>query len=382
MAGEGQITEEALAELRKRMGVEHPIREPYNKYATEDGIKHMARAIGDMNPLWLDEEYAKKTRWGGIIALPSYLYCAGWGSWDLRHGMGLPGVHGLHSGDIWTWYRPIRVGDRIVGTRKLADLIEKKGEYAGRMFLQIVEAIFKNQNGELLSRWRFPFMRTERGEGRGRGKYASIKKAHYTAEELKALEDDYDREEIRGAKPRYWEDVNVGDELTPVVKGPLTMVEVIAWVMGTGSPHIRAFQYALAYRRRTPGAFVINPETGIPEVVERVHWEDYLAQQIGMPAAYDYGSQRGAWATNLLTNWMGDDGWLKHIDVQFRGMNFLGDTQWIRGKVTDKSVKDGEHLVDVGIKCVNQRGDDTMPGTATVILPSKSAGAVALPIKE
>ncbi|MEK7682218.1 MAG: acyl dehydratase, partial [Chloroflexota bacterium] len=196
----------------------------------------------------------------------------------------------------------------------------------------------------------------------------------YPPDEMKKIEADSDAEEVRGAKPRYWEDVKVGDELVPVVKGPLTTQDVIAWVMGVGSPHIRAFRFFLDYRRRTPAISVTNPLNGVPEPIERVHWDNWMAAEIGMPAAYDYGSQRGAWAVHLITNWMGDDAWLKKIEVMYRGMNFLGDTTWIKGKVVKKWTEGPEYLADVEITGINQRKAVTMPGHAIVALPSRVGG--------
>ena len=130
--------------------------------------------------------------------------------------------------------------------------------------------------------------------------------------------------------------MQIGDAVQPIVRGPLTVSDMIAWMMGIGSPHIRSGQYWLTYRRRSPKVAVRDPETNVWQAVERVHWDPFMAAEIGMPAPYDYGSQRGAWATHLMTNWCGDDGWVAEVDVEYRGMNFLGDTTRISGKVTDK----------------------------------------------
>jgi hypothetical protein len=107
-----------------------------------------------------------------------------------------------------------------------------------------------------------------------------------------------------------------------------------------------------------------------------------MAAEIGMPAPYDYGSQRGAWATHLMTNWAGDDGWVADVFAQYRNMNFLGDTVWIKGQVTDKwrGAKSGIGYVGCEFHGPNQRGDDIMPGTAVVALPSKSAPLPDVPI--
>ncbi|MDO8531321.1 MAG: MaoC family dehydratase N-terminal domain-containing protein [Dehalococcoidia bacterium] len=370
----GKVTEEGLAYLRAKIGQERPITDPYNEFVTKDGIKHFARSIGDPNTMWFNEDYARKTRWGGMISPPGYLYSMSWGSWDLRRGRGLAGVHGLHSGDTWEWFKPLRLGEKLTTSHHLVDLVEKKSSYAGRMFHQIEQVTFRNERKETVATWQFSSMRVERHEGASRGKYLKTKLAKYTPDEMKKIEADYDAEEVRGATPRYWEDVREGDALTPVVKGPLTTQDIIAWVMGAGSPHIRAFRFFLEYRRRTPAVAVTNPETGVPEPIERVHWDNWMAAEIGMPAAYDYGSQRGAWASHLLTNWMGDDAWLRRMAVEYRGINFLGDTVWLKGKVVRKYEEGNALLVDIDIWGETQRGQIIVPGKATIALPSRTTG--------
>ena len=42
-----------------------------NEWVTTDVIRHFADAMGDSNPLWRNQEYARQTRWGGIIAPPT-----------------------------------------------------------------------------------------------------------------------------------------------------------------------------------------------------------------------------------------------------------------------------------------------------------------------
>jgi hypothetical protein len=75
---------------------------------------------------------------------------------------------------------------------------------------------------------------TERDTARPRGKYEGIRPHQYTPEALERIAADYEREEIRGAVPRCWEDVSIGEELRPIVKGPLTITDIIAWLRGWG----------------------------------------------------------------------------------------------------------------------------------------------------
>jgi acyl dehydratase len=367
----GRITEEGLEKLGARLYVEHEITEPFLRFVNGDSIRHVARAIGDTNPLWIDPEHGLGSVYGTQVAPPAFLYGVTWGSWDMRRGEGLPGVHGLHSRDRWTYYRPILAGDEIRATKKLVGLEEKKGSFAGRSIIQTREFAYFNQRNELVARCLMSAFRVERSEGKERGKYSSIQKARYTREEIQEIDDAIGAEEVRGDRARLWEEVSVGDSVQQIVRGPLTVADMIAWMMGIGSPHIRSGQYWLAYRQRSPKVAVRDPETNVFEAVERVHWDPFMAAEIGMPAPYDYGSQRGAWATHLMTNWAGDAGWVAEVDVQYRGMNFLGDTVWLRGTVTDKWTGDsGTGFVECQIEAVNQRGANIMPGRATVALPT------------
>jgi hypothetical protein len=62
-----------------------------------------------------------------------------------------------------------------------------------------------------------------------------------------------------------------------------------------------------------------------------------------------------------------------------RVFNFLGDTTICSGDVVDKRVEGIHRVVDLKVQCTNQRGEVTSPGVATVVLPSKTAGAIVLP---
>ena len=378
----GRITDEAVAEVRRRLHKVYPIEEPFVRYVNSDSIRHAARAIGDINPLWINPEQGKASRYGRCVAPPALYYGVPGGSWDLRRGEGLPGVPGLHASDQWTYYRPLLDGDEVRATKEMTALDERTGSYAGRSMMQRREFKYYNQRDELVARCVMSAVRTERHAGKEIGKYMSIPKARYSDEEIRRIDTDVAAEEVRGNRPRYWEDVSVGDVVQPIVRGPLTVADMIAWMMGVGSPHIRSGQYWLAYRQQSPTIAVKDPETGIPQAVERVHWDPFMAAEIGMPAPYDYGSQRGAWATHLMTNWAGDDGWVAEVFAKYRNMNFIGDTVWIKGEVTEKwrGAASGIGYVACKFHGINQRGDDIMPGSAIVALPSRGTPLPNFPI--
>src|SRR5574341_553081 len=115
-----QVTDEDIERMRARIGTEVPIQDPYNRVATLDAIRHYAYGIGDDNPLFCDETYAQKTRWGGVIA-PSY-FVETMGISRVkeipreareRSRGALSGVHSWYSGDSVEFFLPVHVGDRM-----------------------------------------------------------------------------------------------------------------------------------------------------------------------------------------------------------------------------------------------------------------------------
>ena len=368
----GKITEEGLENLRSRIGSYFkaelgPIE------VTADSIRHFAIGVaGDGNPLWNDEEYAKKTKWGRPLAPPTYLYSVIYPT-GMRAG-GLPGVHAFHSGNNWEWYKPIKLGDLITGTYRLKDVVEKPSKFASRILIVYAEIKYFNQLDELVAETLGWSIRTERGISQERGKYTDIKVSRYSDEEVEVIMRAYENEEIRGATPRYWEDVNVGDEIPQVVKGPFTPRDMVASSSGLGGGLWgigKAHGLRVKELRKHPGFSFRDPETGALGTIAEVHTMAGVAKGAAVPQAYDIGTQRNCWLAHLITNWIGDDGFLKKLNASYRRFNVYGDTQFVKGKVTNKHIEDGEHLVDIELWCENQRGEVTAPGEATVVLPSR-----------
>ena len=86
--------------------------------------------------------------------------------------------------------------------------------------------------------------------------------------------------------------------------------------------------------------------------------------------AYTLGVQQESAVAQMITNWMGDDGFLKVLDSQFRRPFYLGDTIWTKGKVVKKYIDNGEHLVDIEAGAESNRGWTTLLSKATVQLIS------------
>ncbi|WP_312994838.1 MaoC family dehydratase N-terminal domain-containing protein [Achromobacter animicus] len=369
-----KITERGLDELRERIGVKiGATAEPWCYEATRDNIRHYAHGIGDDNPLWSDPEYAAKTQHGGIIALPSFLFATS----RIVSGYvgGLPGVHAMWSGADWTWHKTVKRNDTISTEAHLKNLIEHQTRFAGRAVQQIYHVDFFNQDGDKVAEADSWCFRTERDHAREQGsKYAEVRAREprrYSPEEIKEAYKLYAQEEVRGATPRYWEDVKEGEELPVMFKGPMTVTGFIAFAQGWGGLYIRANKLAWQLIDAHPGVGITN-RFGIPDVPERVHWEEDFALEVGAPGAYDYGPERNSWLTHHLTNWMGDAGFLRKSTCKIRRHNPEGDMLFFKGKVVRKYVEDGRHLVEIEQEARNQDDELSVLGTGVVELPTRA----------
>ncbi len=368
-----KITERGLDELRQRIGVKiGATAEPWCYEATRDNIRHYAHGIGDDNPLWCDPDYAARTPYGGLVALPSFLFATS----RIISGYvgGLPGVHAMWSGADWNWHKPVRRNDEISTEAYLKDLKEHDTRFAGRAVQQTYHVDFYNQQGDKVAdadSWCF---RTERDHAREKGtKYKEVRARaphRYTDAELAKIYDLYAKEEIRGARTRYWEDVSENDAMPTMAKGPMTVTGFIAYAQGWGGLYIRANKVAWKLIDAHPGVGIKN-RYGIPDVPERVHWEEEFALEVGAPGAYDYGPERCSWLTHHLTNWMGDDGFLRRAECKVRRHNPQGDLLFIDGRVKRKFVEDGRHLVEIEQEAKNQDGEQSVVGSGIVELPSR-----------
>jgi acyl dehydratase len=276
----------------------------------------------------------------------------------------------MYGGTDFRWRREVREGDRLVGHSVLLELEEKPSAFARRAIKQTYRTTFVDADEGIVCEADSWCFRTERDTARERAKYETRESYRYGAEELERIRQAYRTEAVRGATPRYWEDVQVGETVPEIVKGPLTVTSIVAFVQGWGSLYVRAHGLAFDLFERHPALGIPNA-FGVPEPPERVHWDEALARAVGVPGAYDYGPERVAWLGHLVTNWMGDAGWLARLAVQVRRHNLIGDTTWCRGRVAARGLVDGRGEVTLDLTAVNQHGETIAAGQAVVVLPRR-----------
>lgn len=368
------ITDQMVQEARSMIGVwlRRDVHWPalYEPVSQHDIRRWAIYAMGDDNPLWADAEHGKRSIWGSTIAPPTFLYTVD----TLIVAPGLRGIQWIHGGTRWTLHRPIRAGDTIVARARVIDVQEKQGSRVPRFLIQTGEILFTNQRQELVARAENDILRIPRarsGQGiRPKEKNTERTRTTYTREQIEEIRQAYVDEYRRGSSVLYWEDVEIGSELPPIVKGPLTLVDIVAFYAGRKNVY-NPLKLAFLERERHPANVYVSPVTGIPIHPAAGHFDADIAQEVGMPAAYDNGWMRVGWISHLITNWAGDWGFVRQLDARLPLANYVGDLTWCRGRVSGKRVDSAEHLVDLECWGTNQRGERTTEAKATVRLPSK-----------
>lgn len=369
---EFHITQEMIDGMRAKLGIKLRTEDcTHNEYATRMAILKFAHGIGDANPLWLDESYAKNTAYNGIVAPPSFIWAC-----FAQVQFGWRGLGGFHAGCDVEFLKPVYLGDKITAECVFNSFEgPKKSDFADETIIDHFQNQYWNQRNELVAKYHWWVVHFSRTKARHNAFKNNIELPHpWTEEELTKIEEEVLSEEIRGGIKRYWEDVNVGEELKPVIKGPLGTTDEVAYIIGGGVPipRMTAHGIALASYRKHPAWAFRDPNTHALEPIFAVHYNKQAAKAMGVPQAYDVGLQRHCWGIHLITNWMGDHAWLKRSYAEYRKFVYLSDVVWLKGKITKKYIdNEGDCCVEIERHAINQRGDDVMPGYAIVALPSK-----------
>ena len=338
----------------------------HNTEATSIAMRFWARSIGDRNPRHVIEAYRSSTGGVGFSAHPCWLYSVQ----DTVLASGPKGTCPIIAGTDWIFRRSVGTGERITTVARLESEKRSASRFAGECLIQTVSVQYLDSRMQEIAHARSTLFHVQPEAAREAGKHKAWRRWRYTREELDAIERDYDAEHIRGDEPRYWEEVEVGDEIPAIVRGPLSSEEIVLFVGATRPiPGMAAFTRAMSTHDEMG---FIHPRTGSFETYAAGLVDDESAQQLGFPAAHDYGIDRISQMTSLLTNWSGDAGQLMSMKTRLLAPNMLGDTTWFRGRVTSKQDPVGTTgLIEVEISGTNQRGEATLRGAARLALPRR-----------
>ncbi len=112
-------------------------------------IREFARAIKDENPIYFDEEHAKRQA-GGVMPPPTFTMTqAFWDDGGNRIDLGLDMRRVLHGTQEFEYVRPVYAGDTLTAQGRISDVYKKPGKRGGEMTFVVLETEFKNQRGEV-----------------------------------------------------------------------------------------------------------------------------------------------------------------------------------------------------------------------------------------
>lgn len=142
-----------------------------------------------------------------------------------------------------------------------------------------------------------------------------------------------------GRKPPFYEDVNEGDEIPSLTKGPIGRTQLVKYAGASGD---------------------FNP----------MHHDEIFAQNAGMPSVFAHGMLSMGFLGQLMTDWVGNEP-LKKLGVRFAAITWPGDVITCKGKVARKYQEEGKNYVECELWAESQKGEKTVSGRALVALPSK-----------
>ena len=350
-------------ETRRSIGKLIVERAHWNTEVSEDSIRHFAWGISDDNPLWVDSDYAAAGPQGRLAAPPTYLFSV---LYPFLHGVApsFPLTFLISDVDC-RWFLPILVGDKLAAISVLKDVVEVP-DRSGRKTVHIIaETTYRNQNDAVVGIIEGTVAAMVRSES---DMILDREVTAYSNEDLEALGAALCAEERTGKQLKPILGVQPGDELPPIVRGPLTLGDLINWQVAIG-PSYRAG--ALAYRDllEKPHTATVLPRVGWPVRYSQQHEDFSLTRQRGMPAPFDNSAMRVAWISVLLTNWIGDRGFLRRLRISTVRPVIYGDTNWYTGRVL-RTLQTGEELLlTIRLKGTNQLGEISTTGEAEVALP-------------
>ena len=370
--------------FRTRIGIDFqtPLFDIHWEQATHDAIRRYAFAVGDDNPLWWDRDYAARSRWGGIVAIPSFLVAAGRTLPEFepsaeeaaRGKNALAGLNSMHCGDNARWFQPVREGDYLFVRRFFIGCELKGGADRGWAAISTFRHVYWNHRDEVVCIWDIdqihPYNRPSAG---------SDEPTARSSDYLDEIDQAYDAEELRGSTPRFVETVSVGDAIPKRTKGPLATSDVVAMAVGLSRHDLAPNRLGRKKRRAGEDAYYRNG-SGAWDSYMACHWDQNVSSAFGMEKPFDWGMMRTTHMIHAVTDWMGDDALLVSYNSRIRAINLMGNVTTVTGRVTGMT-GDGDSAPGVvcEMTCTNEEGVVTATATMNVCLPSKTSGLPRYP---
>lgn len=393
MAEEDSVVSLDLSDLDRLVGQEVAFAELWDPCNATD-IRRWVMAMDYPNPIHWDEEFARHSKFEGIIAPQSFAVAMDYGHGCHPAGVGkIPDSHLIFGGEEWWFFGvPIRPGDKLFQKRRFDGYDVKDTSFAGPTVFQRGDTEHKNQRGALVARERATSIRYSRAEATKRAVHGKerAEPRRWSKQELSdihKLRFEWLMSNREGHSPAYG-DVQVGDKLPRRVIGPHSIVTFVTEyrafrqnIWGTWRWNVPEGQYdpatedagfaddmtydheARKVDPRMGDGLYFGPSSG--------HVNLEKADKVGMGGMYGYGASMNAWHVDYVAYWAGHDGYIWHSKTQFRNPAFEGDITYIDGEVIEKIDRSpfGCPIVQVKVTMTTQDGEIILTGIADVQLP-------------
>jgi acyl dehydratase len=151
------------------------------------------------------------------------------------------------------------------------------------------------------------------------------------------------------SKTVWFDDIEIGQAIPSLDKHTITPAHLVRWSAASENWHPMHFDWRYA-----------TVHDALPDVVVNGSWKQHVMIQ-------------------LLTDWVGENGWLWTLELQFRGMNFPGDRLLGWGRVVSKARRGAYGVVGVDVGLRNQRDEEGTPGNALLVLRTRGGPPVPYP---
>ena len=146
-----------------------------------------------------------------------------------------------------------------------------------------------------------------------------------------------------------YEDIEIGQSLAPITKGPMTTSHIMRWSSAMENWHRIHYDWRFA-----------TQHDGLPDVLVNGSWKQHVLVQ-------------------LVKDGLGPTGWLWKLKFRYKGMDIAGDTIIGRAEVTGKQRIGDLGFLSLSIDLHNQRDVISTVGNAVGVVPVRGGPPVPYP---
>ncbi|MGM9586035.1 MAG: MaoC family dehydratase N-terminal domain-containing protein [Candidatus Limivicinus sp.] len=294
-----------VEEYYPHIGISTPRHE---QYISAESIRHFAEAVGEDNPLYYDEEYARGTKYGRIIAPPTYSFTLDYPTLD---GIWLPPVGRLHAKQKFKYNRPIYAGETVYCSQMLKSAYEKQGK-SGLMVFLVQEKCVYSSDGDLICSQEITTINRE----------ILFKERHTGNLNLAKTPERC----VQVAPHTFYED----QQLPEITLGPITRSDIIKYAGA-------AWDY------------------------NAIHIDDAAAIKAGLPGVIAHGMLSAALQAKVAGIWTNGLYAFKDYEMRFNSSVMPGDTLSFTGMVNAVNAETGE--ISIAFSVTNPAGTSVVSGS-------------------